>query len=244
MISGSVTTVFSTETTTSLQPTLIPDPRQPPPPSSTLTNGNGIHAWQIVIVVAFILILLALCLAAMILSWFRRRRRELRDQEDKVVGSREPWNDPATAAAVMAPPSGGGGICGASVIPVGVMHPGWHEYSKEAALMAGATSRGESLDGGYHNAHHHHPDSQYDPNGELVLIGYVDPYAEDTSDYLGLGHFGHRHTYSGSDDYGLDYAMQGSELGGGGAELARGAHVANLTYLTYFTYFAGSSSIV
>ncbi|KAG0268444.1 hypothetical protein BGZ95_002463, partial [Linnemannia exigua] len=101
------------------------------------------------------------------------------------------------------------------------MHPGWHEYNKEAASMTGATGRGESLDGGYRGFHHHHPDTQYDPNGELILIGYTaDPYVEDTSDYLGLDRFGHGHTYSGSDDYGLDNVMQGSELGGGGAELA------------------------
>ncbi|KAF9135221.1 hypothetical protein BGW39_004153 [Mortierella sp. 14UC] len=224
VISGAVTTVYSMETTTSLQPTLIPDPRQPPPPWTTIGNRNGIRAWQIGLVVAIILILLALCLAAVILSWFRKRRQELRDQEDKVVGSREPWNDPATAAAVMMGPSSGGGG-GASGIPAGVLHPSWHEYNKEAASMIAATGRVESLDGGYRHVHRHYPDTRYGPNGKLMLVGYTDPYAEDTSDYLSLGYLGHGHAFNGSEDYGLDYAMAGSEMGGGGG--GGGAEVAS-----------------
>ncbi|KAF9296478.1 hypothetical protein BGZ88_012589 [Linnemannia elongata] len=220
MISGSVTVVYATETTTSLQPTIIQDPRQPPPPLSTYANRNGFHPWQIGLIVALILVLLALCLAAVVLTWFRKRRREFRDQEDKVVGSREPWNDPATVAAVMGTSGGGGG--GAAGV-TGVMHPGWHEYNKEAGLMAAAAGDcGDmsSMDGGYHQVHHHYPDTRYNPNGELILIGYADPYGggggEDTMDYLD----GHGRTFSGSDDYGLglDYAM-GSEISGD-AELA------------------------
>lgn len=144
----------------------------------------------------------------------------MRDQEDKVVGSREPWNDPATAAAVMGASSGGGG--GGAAGAVGVMHPDWHEYNKESSLMAAAGNSRDmsSMDGGYRHVHHYHPDTRYGPNGELMLIGYTDPYGgrggEDTTDYLG----GHGRAFSGSDDYGLglDYAM-GSEIGGG-AELA------------------------
>jgi hypothetical protein len=231
IISGSVTTVYIPETTTSLQPTLIPDPHQPPPPPASTTSRNGVHPWQVGLVVALVLILLAICLAAVILAWFRRRRQELRDQEDRVVGSREPWNDPATAAAVMGSISGGDGD--ESVGTVGVMHPGWHDYNKEATSISATAAAGggggremSSMDGGYrHLHHHHHPGSRYGPNGELILIGYAGPYdssiGEDSTDYLG-GHLGHGHgrAFSGSDDYGLglDYAMAGSEIGG--AELA------------------------
>ncbi|KAF9155546.1 hypothetical protein BG015_009522 [Linnemannia schmuckeri] len=221
--------IYATETTTSLQPTLIPDPRQPPPSSSTFANRSGFHPWQIGLVVALVLILLALCLAAVILTWFRKRRQKLRDQEDKVAGSREPWHDPATAAAVMGPSLGGG----RSANGTGIMHPGWHEYNKEAASMTAARGGGGgsgrdilSMDGGYRHVHHHHPDTRYDSNGEMILIGYADPYGggEDTTDYLG-GHLGgNGYVFSGSDDYGLglDHAMTGagSEIGGGGAELA------------------------
>ncbi|KAG9069988.1 hypothetical protein KI688_009318 [Linnemannia hyalina] len=221
MISGSVTIIYATETTTSLRPTIIQDPRQPPPPSSTYTNRNGLHPWQIGLAVALILALLALCFAAVVMIWFRRRRQELRDQEDKIAGSREPWNDPATAAAVMGASSGGGG--GGAASAVGIMHTDWHEYNKEANLMAAAAGDSRamsSMDGGYHHVQHHHLDTRYGPNGELMLIGYADPYGggsgKDMTDYMG----DHSRAFNGSDDYGLglDYAM-GSEIGGG-AELA------------------------
>ncbi|KAF9095399.1 hypothetical protein BGX29_009055 [Mortierella sp. GBA35] len=209
MISGSVTTIYSLETTTSLQPTVIPDPRQPPPPSFTYTGRAGLHTWQVGLIVALVLILLAICLAALILGWYRKRRQELQDQEDKVVGAREPWNDPATAAAVMGSPKGGNGSAGAA----GGMHPGWHEYNKEASAIEGGLMAGS--ESGYHHVHHHHPDNRYGPNGELMLVGYTDPYGEDTSGYL--DRLGHGRAYSGStDDYGLglDYSLVGSEIGG------------------------------
>ncbi|KAG0293731.1 hypothetical protein BGZ96_002373 [Linnemannia gamsii] len=225
MISGSITTVYIPETTTTLQPTLIPDPRQPPPPPlAPTTSRNGIRPWQIGLVVALILILLAICLAAVILTWFRKRRQELRDQEDKVVGSREPWNDPATAAAVMGSLPGGGGGDGSAGV-AGVMHPGWHDYNKEAASIAAGGGSGRemsSMDEGYRHVHHnYHPDTRYGPNGELMLVGYTDPYGdgvgENSTDYLGglIGH-GHGPAFHGSDDYGLglDYTMAGSEIGG------------------------------
>ncbi|KAF9934894.1 hypothetical protein FBU30_010161 [Linnemannia zychae] len=202
IISGSVTTVFSIETTTSLQPTLIPDPHQPPPPLYPWANRSGLRMWQIGLVVACILLLLALCFAAIILGWFRRRRQELRDQEDKVLDGLEPWNDPATAAAVMGSPSGNG----SRSIGGGAMYPAWHELNKEGGSIPGEINE--------NYRHAQYPDTQYSPNRELMLVGYTEPYHnDDTPDYLGLGYVGHDHIYSGNIDYGLDYPdMGGADL--------------------------------
>ncbi|KAF9191728.1 hypothetical protein BGZ51_006784 [Haplosporangium sp. Z 767] len=153
IISGSVTTVYSLRTTTYMMPTIIPDPSQPPPPTIYAYPSNqdhrGLQTWQLTLIIVAALVMLSACTSVFLVGWIREQRREKREEEKKdddllPVGL-EPWNDPATAAAVMGSPRR------ATVDAVGVGHDGnrWPEYHKEA-------------DGA----------GNYDVNGGLVMVGY------------------------------------------------------------------------
>ncbi|KAK3814429.1 MAG: hypothetical protein J3Q66DRAFT_37198 [Benniella sp.] len=150
VISGSVVTIYSTKITTTRIPTVIPDPNQPPPASYIFTGEHGLKPWQISLIIIAALVLISACAAVFLVTWIRRRKKtgtRRNEAEGRVRGDDilmpiglEPWNDPATAAAVMGSPNSGR----ASGM--------WHEYDKEgaydaagAAMMSGSTIAGTAV---------------------------------------------------------------------------------------------------
>ncbi|KAF9946261.1 hypothetical protein BGZ70_003310 [Mortierella alpina] len=156
IIAGSVTTVYSIETTTTLVPTIIPDPSQPPPPPALfdimpVPSNRGLRGWQISLIIVAGFIFIGACASMFLVSWIRKKRLGTCAKDCGSAGSLmpvhlEPWNDPATAAAVMGPARKGG-------------HGGWRDYEKEDGL-------GEA-DGG-----HVGPAGAGGAAGALVLTGY------------------------------------------------------------------------
>ncbi|KAF9345530.1 hypothetical protein BGX34_004671, partial [Mortierella sp. NVP85] len=147
VISGTVVTIYSTKVTTTRVPTVIPDPNQPPPASYIFTGEHGLKPWHISLIIVAALVLISACAAVFVVAWMRRRKKtgtrnkaeEERGDDILMPIGLEPWNDPATAAAVMGSPHSGR----ASGM--------WHEYDKEgaydaagAAMMSGSTIAGTS----------------------------------------------------------------------------------------------------
>ncbi|KAF9369695.1 hypothetical protein CPB97_003371 [Podila verticillata] len=94
MISGTVTTVYETLTTTTQIPTVIPDPHQsPPPPSHDWPNRSGhLQTWQITTIVIAVLALFSACASVVLLGWMRKKRKE--DKNKGVLGiGLEPWDE-------------------------------------------------------------------------------------------------------------------------------------------------------
>ncbi|KAF9936579.1 hypothetical protein BGZ67_002210 [Mortierella alpina] len=136
VIAGSVTTIYSIETTTTLVPTIIRDPTQPPPPPALFDivpagSNRGLRGWQLSLIIVAGFIFIGACASMFLVSWIRKKRLGTCAKDCGSAGSLmpvhlEPWNDPATAAAVMGPTrkgaNGGGG------------GGGWRDYEKEDEL--------------------------------------------------------------------------------------------------------------
>ncbi|KAF9325593.1 hypothetical protein BG006_010947, partial [Podila minutissima] len=103
MISGTVTTVFETLTTTTQILTAIPDPHQSPPPSGPAQNwprrDRHLQTWQIITIVIAVLALFSACASVVLLGWMRKKRKE--DKTKGVLGiGIEPWDEKEKGASV------------------------------------------------------------------------------------------------------------------------------------------------
>ncbi|KAF9207667.1 hypothetical protein BGZ59_011045, partial [Podila verticillata] len=92
MISGTVTTVYETLTTTTQIPTVIPDPQQSPPPlSHDWPNRSGrLQTWQTATIVIAVLALFSACASVVLLGWMRKKRKE---DKNKGAGSGDQGHD-------------------------------------------------------------------------------------------------------------------------------------------------------
>lgn len=94
MISGTVTTVYETLTTTTQIPTVIPDPQQSPPPlSHDWPNRSGrLQTWQTATIVIAVLALFSACASVVLLGWMRKKRKEDKNKGMLGIGL-EPWDE-------------------------------------------------------------------------------------------------------------------------------------------------------
>ncbi|KAG0330749.1 hypothetical protein BG000_011539 [Podila horticola] len=102
MISGTVTTVYETLTTTTQIPTVIPDPHQAPPPLGPTTqnwpNRGHLQTWQIITIIIAVLALFSACASVVLLGWMRKKRKEDINKGVLAIGL-EPWDEKEKGAS-------------------------------------------------------------------------------------------------------------------------------------------------